>query len=81
MSLRIRKDGRVLCAAHNTPEPGDLYLDDFVHGYLGWCHEDHPDTRQLDNYNWETHEYYIAGSGREPSRSLARRENETNDND
>ena len=64
MALRIRKDGRVLCAAHHPPEPGDLYLDDFVHGYLGWCHgDDHPATRQLDNYNWDTHEYYIDGRG------------------
>lgn len=61
MSLRIRKDGRVLCAAYNPPEAGDLYLDDHIHAYLGWCGEEHADTRQLDNYNWEKHEYLIEG--------------------
>ena len=66
MALRIRKDGRVLCAAYNPPEPGDLYLDDYVHEYLGWCiPNNHPATRQLDNYDKETHEYYIDGSERE----------------
>ena len=65
MALRIRKDGRVLCAAHNPPEPGDLYLDDYIHEYLGWCSDIHAGTRQLDNYDWERHEYYIAESGRE----------------
>lgn len=61
MALRIRKDGRVLCAAHNPPEDGDLYLDDYIHAYLGWCDEHHADTRQLDNYDWEKHEYIISG--------------------
>ena len=61
MALRVRKDGRVLCAAHSLPESGDLYLDDYVHEYLGWCSDIHPDTRQLDNYDNKTHEYYIKG--------------------
>lgn len=34
MALRIRKDGRVLCAALHPAEPGDTYLDDGVHYYL-----------------------------------------------
>jgi hypothetical protein len=31
MALRIRKDGRILCAAMHPEEPGDTYLDDGVH--------------------------------------------------
>lgn len=31
MALRIRKDGRVLCAAMHEAEPGDTYLDDEIH--------------------------------------------------
>lgn len=31
MSLRIRSDGRVLCAAMHEAEPGDVYLDDGEH--------------------------------------------------
>lgn len=34
MALRIRKDGRVLCAAIHPEEPGDAYLDDGVHYFL-----------------------------------------------
>lgn len=31
MSLRIRKDGRILCAAIHPEEHGDTYLDDGIH--------------------------------------------------
>ena len=31
MALRIRKDGKVLCAALNGPEDGDTYLHDGIH--------------------------------------------------
>jgi hypothetical protein len=31
MGLRIRKDGRILCAAMHPEELGDTYLDDSVH--------------------------------------------------
>ena len=34
MALRIRKDGRVLCAAMHAAEPGDTYLDDGIHYML-----------------------------------------------
>lgn len=34
MALRIRKDGRVLCAAMHAAEPGDTYLDDGIHYLL-----------------------------------------------
>ena len=34
MALRIRKDGRVLCAAMHAEELGDTYLDDGLHYML-----------------------------------------------
>lgn len=34
MALRIRKDGRVLCAAMHKEELGDTYIDDGVHYFL-----------------------------------------------
>lgn len=34
MSLRIRTDGRVLCAALNPKEKGDLYINDGLHYHL-----------------------------------------------
>ena len=34
MSLRVRADGRVLCAAMHGPEEGDVYVDDGDHYHL-----------------------------------------------
>jgi hypothetical protein len=34
VAVRIRKDGRVLCAAMHPAEEGDIYLDDPTHYYL-----------------------------------------------
>lgn len=34
MALRIRKNGRILCAALNNEEKGDIYLNDGIHYYL-----------------------------------------------
>lgn len=34
MAVRIRKDGRILCAAMHAAEPGDTYLDDGIHYML-----------------------------------------------
>lgn len=34
MALRVRKDGRILCAAIHPEEPGDTYIPDDVHYYL-----------------------------------------------
>lgn len=65
MSLRIRSSGRILCAAHSEPEPGDFYLDDHVHEYIGGCYEhDKPKESPYHWYDWGTHEYFIDG-GRE----------------
>lgn len=34
MALRVRKDGRLLCAAMHSEEPGDTYLHDGIHEIL-----------------------------------------------
>lgn len=34
MAVRIRKDGRVWCAALNPEEDGDMYIGDGLHYYL-----------------------------------------------
>ncbi len=34
MAVRIRKNGRILCAALNCKEDGDTYLDDNIHYIL-----------------------------------------------
>jgi len=34
MAVRIRTDGRILCAAMHPPESGDLYLHDGIHCHL-----------------------------------------------
>jgi hypothetical protein len=34
MAVRIREDGRILCAAVHPAEPGDTYLHDGLHGRL-----------------------------------------------
>ncbi len=31
MSIRVRKDGTMWCAAHTPEEPGDTYIDDSLH--------------------------------------------------
>lgn len=31
MAVRIRKDGRILCAVMHPPEPDDLYIHDELH--------------------------------------------------
>lgn len=38
MALRMRKDGRILCAALHSPEAGDIYVDDGVHYELSAVH-------------------------------------------
>lgn len=34
MALRVRKDGRILCAAMHPAADGDTYIDDGTHYYL-----------------------------------------------
>ncbi|MFA5307784.1 MAG: hypothetical protein WC365_10105, partial [Candidatus Babeliales bacterium] len=37
MALRVRKNGRILCAAKSKPMDGDLYIDDAIHSWLTRC--------------------------------------------
>lgn len=37
MALRVRADGRILCAAKSKQEKGDIYVDDAVHSWLTRC--------------------------------------------
>lgn len=39
MALRIRKDGRILCAAMHPQEPGDTYIDDGLHYQMSVVHK------------------------------------------
>lgn len=34
MAVRIRKDGRILCAAMHPEQDGDTYIDDGLHYHL-----------------------------------------------
>lgn len=60
MAVRIRKDGRILCAATHLAEEGDTYLDDGVHYYLSVLHQ------VLVTEPWEKHkvhgQWWWAGS-------------------
>jgi uncharacterized membrane-anchored protein len=49
MALRVRKDGRILCAAMYAEESGDTYLDDSVHYYLS------VEKKLLVTERWEKH--------------------------
>ena len=39
MALRIRKDGRILCAAMHPPQNGDTYIDDGLHYEMSVIHK------------------------------------------
>jgi hypothetical protein len=39
MALRIRKDGRILCAAIHPKEEGDTYIDDGLHYEMSVIHK------------------------------------------
>jgi len=38
MSLRVRKNGKILCAAKSKPLDGDIYIDDNIHAWLSGCY-------------------------------------------
>ena len=48
MALRIRQDGRILCAAMHLEEPGDTYLHDGISYRLT------VETRAIVTEPWET---------------------------
>jgi len=39
MALRVRKSGRIVCAAKSRPEKDDVYIDDNIHALLSGCYE------------------------------------------
>lgn len=55
MALRIRKDGRIICAALRPAEPGDTYIDDTLHHQLCAVHRvivSEPIEKHLENPEW-----------------------------
>lgn len=38
MAIRVRRDGRMLCAALSEPEAGDTYIDDTLHYQMSVKH-------------------------------------------
>jgi len=39
MALRVRSNGKILCAAKSKPMDGDIYIDDNIHAWLSGCYE------------------------------------------
>lgn len=39
MALRVRTNGDILCAAKSVEMPGDIYIDDNIHGLLAGCYD------------------------------------------
>jgi len=57
MALRIRKDGRILCAAIHSEEPGDTYINDGLHYILSVenkviCTEPHEKHKTHGQWWW-----------------------------
>lgn len=60
MALRIRKDGKVLCAAIHEVQEGDIYIDDNLHYLLSaeWkvlLTEPHEKHRINGQWWWKGH--------------------------
>lgn len=73
MALRIRKDGRILCAAMHKAEKGDTYIPDPLHYQMSAIHKvigSEPMERHKDSGEWwwtgnipkgiEVDEYYLS---------------------
>ena len=52
MSLRIRKDGRILCAAIHPKEKGDIYIEDDIHYLMSVIYE------VIYTDEWEKHKVH-----------------------
>lgn len=57
MALRIRKDGRILCAAMHPPEENDTYIDDRSHYRLSVIH------KVIGSEPWDYHKKLDNGGG------------------
>jgi len=56
MAIRIRKDGRMLCAKYHKEEEGDIHVNDSIHEWLSGCRGNKP---LLNFYNYKAHEWFI----------------------
>ena len=56
MAIRIRKDGRMLCAKYHKEEEGDIYVNDSIHEWLSGCRGNKP---LLNFYNYKAHEWFV----------------------
>lgn len=61
MALRIRLDGRILCAALNNAEEGDVYINDAVHYRLS-VEEKVLVTTENDYHLANSGEWWLKGS-------------------
>jgi|GEM_PF-3422041 len=55
MAIRVRKDGRMFCAALRPAEPGDTYIDDTLHYKMSVDHRvlvTEPIERHRENAEW-----------------------------
>jgi hypothetical protein len=56
MALRIRKDGKILCAAMHPRQRGDTYIDDGLHYQMSVVHKViWTDDNHLDSKNKKGH--------------------------
>lgn len=49
MAIRIRKNGKILCAAMNPERKGDIYINDGLHYYLS------QEVKVLVTESWKQH--------------------------
>ena len=60
MALRVRKDGRVVCAVQYEAQEGDVYIDDATHYSLARHFEKMLITRE--DFEWsDVYEKFLAG--------------------
>lgn len=55
MALRIRKNGRIFCAALHKEESGDTYIDDALHYEMSVIHKvivTEPHEKHMKNGEW-----------------------------
>jgi hypothetical protein len=64
MALRVRQDGRILCAAIHPKEDGDTYIDDGLHYQMSVIHKvlvTEPMEKHKDRGEWWWHNNVPAG--------------------
>lgn len=58
MALRVKVDGRILCANFHLKEEGDIYIDDSVHEWLSNVIDKKYGYPIIGKYNEQTHEWF-----------------------